>query len=195
MGETGNIHREEFVHLVDLSHDRVLIAWGAFWFGRDPADGRWNILDDSELQSAVGRRTSIGHDAEPFGEARIEVLAADGSRVVAEARTTDRTWVWVEGLDPDTAYRYRIQVDGREWASGPRRDWVPTASGGYDLAPGRTYDLQFRTFPPPDAATPLVRFAAMGDYGVGIKSDSESSRRQRRIAEALDVAGGAPHGR
>jgi hypothetical protein len=190
-GESGNIHRihrEEFVHLVDLSHDRVLIAWGAFWFRRDPADGRWNILDDSELQSAVGRRTSIGHDAEPFGEARVEVLDADGSRVLAEARTTHRTWVWVEGLEPDTAYRYRIQVDGREWATGPRRDWVPTASGGYDLAPGRTYDLQFRTFPPPDVATPLVRFAAMGDYGVGIKSDSESSRRQRRIAEVLDVA-------
>ena len=52
------IHREEFVHLVDLSHDRVLIAWGAFWFRRDQADGRWNILDDSELQAAVGRRTS-----------------------------------------------------------------------------------------------------------------------------------------
>ena len=52
------VHCEEFVHLVDLSHDRVLIAWGAFWFRREEADGRWNILDDSELQEAVGRRTS-----------------------------------------------------------------------------------------------------------------------------------------
>ena len=55
-----------------------------------------------------------------------------------------------------------------------------------DLGPGRTYDLQFHTFPAPDRATPLVRFVAMGDYGVGIKSDSESSRRQRRVAAVLD---------
>ncbi len=183
--EQDGIHREEFVHLVDLSHDRALIAWGAFWFRRDHADGQWNILDDSELQASVGRRTSIGHGAEPFGDACVEVLNA-GGEVVAQARTADRAWVWVEGLEPDTAYRYRIYVDGREWAPGTRWDWVPTAAGGYDLGPGRAYDLQFRTFPSPDFATPFVRFAAMGDYGVGIKSDSESSRRQRRIAEVLD---------
>lgn len=181
----GEIHREEFVHLVDVSHDRALIAWGAFWFRRDEAAGRWNILDDSELHSAVGRRTSIGHGAEQFGDSRVEVLDTDGE-VVGEARTTDRAWVWVDGLEPDTAYRYRIHVDGRPWAAGVRWDWVPVASGGYDLAPGKTYDLQLRTFPAPDDATPLVRFVAMGDYGVGIKSDSESSRRQRRIADVLD---------
>jgi len=179
------IHREEFVHLVDLSHDRVLIAWGAFWFRHDEVDGRWNILDDSELQGAVGRRACIGHGAEPFGDAHVEVLDA-GGEVVAEAHTADRSWVWVGGLEPDTAYRYRIRVDGREWASGLRWDLVPTASGGYDLGPGRNYDLRFRTFPAPDSETPPVRFVAMGDYGVGIKSDSESSRRQRRIADVLD---------
>jgi tartrate-resistant acid phosphatase type 5 len=184
-GVNGDIHREEFVHLVDLSHDRALIAWGAFWFRHDHSADRWNILDDSELPRVVGRRTSIGHDAEPFGAATVQVLDA-GGRVVAEARTADRAWAWVDGLDRDTTYRYRIHVDGREWASGPRWDWVPRASGGYDLGPGKTYDLQFRTFPSPDNATPLVRFAAMGDYGVGIKSDSESSRRQRRIAEVLE---------
>ena len=150
MGTAGQgereIHREEFVHLVDLSHDRVLIAWGAFWFRRDEADGRWNILDDSELQEAVGRRTCIGHGAEPFGDAYVEVLDV-GGEAVAEAQTADRSWVWVEGLEPDTAYRYRIRVDGREWAQGLRRDWVPTASGGYDLGPGRSYDLGFHTFP------------------------------------------------
>ncbi len=179
------IHREEFVHLVDLSHDRVLIAWGAFWFRRDAVDGRWNILDDSELHAAVGRRTSIGHDAEPFGDAEVEVLDV-GGEVVATAHTAASSWVWVEGLEPDTAYRYRIMVDGHEWAAGTRRDWVPAASGGYDLGPGQAYDLAFRTFPAPDSETPPVRFVAMGDYGVGIKSDSESSRRQRRIAEVLE---------
>ncbi|WP_028635696.1 metallophosphoesterase [Nocardioides sp. URHA0032] len=183
--ENDDVHREEFVHLVDLSHDRVLIGWGAFWFRHDQTADRWNILDDSELQGAVGRRTSIGHGAEPFGDARVEVLDS-GGEVVAEVGTEDRTWVWVEGLEPDTEYRYRIHVDGREWASGVRWDWEPTASGGYDLGPGRAYDLRFRTFPAPDTATPVVRFVAVGDYGVGIRSDSESSRRQRRIAEVLD---------
>jgi tartrate-resistant acid phosphatase type 5 len=180
-----DIHREEFVHLVDLSHDRVLIAWGAFWFRREGVDGRWNILDDSELQKVAGRRTCIGHSAEPFGESLVEVLDARGE-VVAEAATADRCWVWVDGLEPDTDYRYRIRVDGREWGAGRRWDWVPSATGGYDLGPGETYDLTFHTFPSPDSQTPVVRFVAMGDYGVGIRSDSESSRRQRRVAAVLD---------
>src|SRR5680860_1059810 len=149
--DNDEIRCEEFVHLVDLSHDRVLIGWGAFWFRRDEAGGRWNLLDDSELQEAVGRRTSIGHGAEPFGEAQVEVLDA-GGEVVAEARTADKSWLWVEGLAPDTSYGYRIRVDGREWAAGQRREWVPIASGGYDLGPGRTYDLGFNTFPASDSA-------------------------------------------
>lgn len=180
------MHREEFVHLVDLSHDRALIAWGAFWFRRDEAAGMWRILDDSELEEAAGRRTCIGHGAEPYGDARVTVLGPEGE-VVAEAGTDERTWVWVEGLAPDTDYRYRVEVDGAEWAAGQRWDWVPNAAGGYDLGPGGSYDLRFRTFPPPDQPTPPMRFVAMGDYGVGIRSDSESSRRQRRIADVLDT--------
>ncbi|KAA1429298.1 metallophosphoesterase [Nocardioides antri] len=180
------IRREEFVHLVDLSHDRVLIAWGAFWFRRREVDAAWVILDDSELEEAVGRRTCIGHGAEPFGETRVEVLDASGE-VVGEARTTARCWAWVEGLEHDTEYAYRILVDGEEWAAGQRWDWVPSAAGGYDLEPAGSYDLRFRTFPAPDSETPAVRFVAVGDYGVGIRSDSESSRRQRRIAEVLDT--------
>lgn len=180
------IHREEFVHLVDLSHDRVLIAWGAFWFRRRAVDDSWVILDDSELRAAVGRRTCIGHSAEPFGETHVEVLDTSGE-VVGEARTATQCWAWVEGLEPDTDYRYRIHVDGREWAAGQRRDWVPCAAGGYDLRPEGSYDLGFRTFPARDSETPVVRFVAMGDYGVGIRSDSESSRRQRRVADVLET--------
>jgi tartrate-resistant acid phosphatase type 5 len=180
------IHREPFVHLVDLSHDRVLIAWGAFWFRRGEGDRRWEIVDDEDLVAAAGRRTCIGSSAEPFGEARVEVMADDG-RLVASATTAHRTWVWVEGLEPGTDYRYRVLVDGEEWAAGERWDWVPARRGGYDLAPaGREYDLRFRTFPPSESPTPVVRFVALGDFGVGIRSDSESSRRQRRVAEVLD---------
>ncbi|CAN5274866.1 hypothetical protein BH18ACT9_BH18ACT9_20150 [soil metagenome] len=180
------VHSEKYVHLVDLSHDRVLIAWGAFAFTREAAGQRWEIVDDQQLGEVAGRRTCIGSSAEPFGHATVQVLAATGA-VVAEASTSDRAWVWVEGLTSDSDYTYRILVDGEEWAAGERWDWVPSARGGYDLAgAGRSYDLRFRTWPVPDAETPNMRFVALGDYGVGIRSDSESSRRQRRVADVLD---------
>ncbi len=179
-------HVEPFVHLVDVTHDRALIAWGAFWFEHADGAPRWEIVDDQQLERVAGRRGCIGSSAEPFGAARVDVLDAEGD-VVASASTSERSWVWVEGLQADTPYRYRILVDGSPWAAGERWDWIPSARGGYDLAPGgRAYDLSFRTHPSPDEST-AVRFVALGDYGVGIRSDSESSRRQRRIAEVLDV--------
>ncbi|NYJ01786.1 putative phosphodiesterase [Nocardioides thalensis] len=180
------VHVEPFVHLVDVTHDAALVAWGAFHFRRDHAEQRWEIVDDSELQEGFGRHTCIGHDAEPFGAGVVEVLDAGGG-VVARATTEDRTWAWVDGLAADSTYTYRVLVDGAEWAAGERHDWVEDRRGGYDLAPaGRSYDLRFRTFPAPDGPTPPLRFLALGDYGVGIRSDSESSRRQRRVAEVLD---------
>jgi len=182
----ADTHVEPFVHLVDVTHDGALIAWGGFHFRRDERNERWEIVDDSDLHERFARHTCIGHDAEPFGDALVQVTGPDG-RVVAEAATSDRTWVWVEGLQADTSYRYRVTVDGQEWAGGDLWDWVEDPRGGYDLAPaGRRYDLRFRTFPHLDVPTPPLTFLALGDYGVGIRSDSESSRRQRRIAEVLD---------
>lgn len=184
---TPEVHDEPFIHLVDLSHDRALVAWGAFCFTRDSPDHRWEIVDDEHLREHAGRRTCIGSRAESFGAATVEVADAATGSVVATASTDERAWVWVEGLEPDRDYRYRVVVDGEEWASGERWDWVASRRGGYDLAPaGRRYDLRFRTWPAPDARTPAVRFVAFGDYGVGIRSDAESSRRQRRVAEVLD---------
>lgn len=184
---THEVHHEPFIHLVDLSHDRVLIAWGAFCFTRASPDRRWEIVDDEYLPEHAGRHTSIGSSAESFGAATVEVLDAADGTIVATASTEDRSWAWVEGLEPDHEYTYRVLVDGEEWAAGERWDWVPSGRGGYDLAPaGRGYALRFRTWPPPDAETPQVRFVALGDYGVGIRSDAESSRRQRRVAEVLD---------
>jgi predicted phosphodiesterase len=180
------IHVEPFVHLVDVDHERVLVAWGAFYFRWDDRSKRWEIVDDEDLHEAVGRRTCIGAAAEPFGSARVTVTDSAGT-TIAEATTSDTTWAWVTGLRPDTEYRYRIEVDGNEWAAGERWDWLPSDLGGYDLMPSRrSYDLRFRTWPAPDTPLETVRFVALGDYGVGIRSDSESSRRQRRIAEALE---------
>lgn len=182
---TSEIHREPFVHLVDVAHDRALVAWGAFFFERE-GEGRWEIIDDQRLHETVGRRTCIGTSAETFGETTVQVLTEDGE-VAAEASTSERTWLWVEGLEPDTVYSYRVVVAGEEWAAGELWDWVPSERGGYDLAPaGRHYELRFRTWPDPDGPTPPVRFVAMGDYGVGMRADAESSRRQRRVADVLE---------
>jgi len=181
----AEVHQEPFVHLVDLSHDRVLVAWGAFWCRRAEPDQRWEIVDDDALAEVAGRRTCIGSSAESFGDARVEVYDEHGN-LAAEASTADTTWVWLDGLVPDTDYRYRVLVDGEDWVAGERWDNVPSPRGGYDLAPaGNSYDLCFRTWPTGDGETPKVRFVALGDYGVGIRSDSESSRRQRRIADVL----------
>jgi predicted phosphodiesterase len=182
------VHREPFVHLVDVSHDRALVALGAFWFRWVDSVSRWEIVDDQDLQRLAGRHTSIGSSAEPFGATRVQAFDRDG-RVVAETHTVDRSWVWLDGLQPDTEYRYAVTVDGAPWAAGERWDWSPSRGGGYALSPaGRSYDCRFRTHPDPREESPPVRFAAFGDYGVGIKSDSESSRRQRRIADVLDTA-------
>jgi tartrate-resistant acid phosphatase type 5 len=182
----ADTHFEPFVHLAELGPDRALIAWGGFWFHREDPAGRWQIVDDSELaEHDPGRRESIGARSEPYGAAVVEVLDASGA-VVADARVDDVNHAWVEGLLPSTAYRYRIRVDAQEWAAGERWDWGPVPRGGLDLRPGgRSYDLSFRTFPDPDehAALDIV---VMGDYGVGVTVDLESSRRQRRVAEVLD---------
>jgi tartrate-resistant acid phosphatase type 5 len=182
---SAEIHREPFIHLVDLGYDRALIAWGAFYFERTER-GRWEIVDDEQLPAKVGRHTCIGATAEPFGHATVQVLTTDG-KIAAETSTEERAWAWAEGLEPETDYRYRVEVDGEEWAAGELWDWVASERGGYDLAPaGRRYDLRFRTWPNPENPTPPVRFVAMGDYGVGMRADAESSRRQRRIADVLE---------
>ena len=41
--------------------------------------------------------------------------------------------MWLHGLEPETDYRYRVEVDGEEWAAGELWDWVPSERGGYDL--------------------------------------------------------------
>lgn len=176
---------EPFVHLVDVTADSVLVAWGAFWFSRPSPDDRWRIVTDADLARVAGRQRLIGRDAEPYGPARVDVLDGNG-RVVASATTDERAWVRVHGLEPATRYRYRVVVDGEQWAAGECWDSLPVERGGYDLVPsGRRYDLVFETFPAPDASAPVV-FAVLGDYGVGVASDAESSRRQRRVAEVVE---------
>ena len=179
-------HFEPFLHLVDVGPDRALIAWGGFWFARDSPDGRWRVLGDGDLAELdTGRGASIGAGSAPYGSALVEVLDEEGA-VVARACTDEANHVWLEGLAPDTAHTYRITVDGRPWAVGERWDWGPVPRGGLDLRPGgRSYRTAFRTHPAPDTSAPLD-FVVLGDFGVGVVADTESGRRQRRVAQVLD---------
>ena len=63
---------------------------------------------------------------------------------------------------------------GTRWRRTSRQRAAGTTCGS---APG----------PTPTPRRPPVRFAAIGDYGVGIRADSESSRRQRRIADVVEA--------
>lgn len=184
------IHREPFVFLAGLTHDDALIAWGAFFFDDPDDDGvGWGIVEDPDLDETLDedRRATFGVESRPFGRAVVEVTELSTGEVAATAETSDRNHVWITGLRPDTEYRYRITVDGQPWADGPLRDWLDRGDGPDLVQTDRTYDTRFHTFPAPDTATPL-RFAVLGDYGVGILASGGAGDRQRRLGAALEHA-------
>jgi len=173
-------HFEPYLHLAGVTDDKVLVAWGGFWFRGD--DG---LLDEDELHEVdPGRKDTIGVRSRPYGAAVVEVADRTGA-VVARAETDEANHVWVDGLEPNTEYGYRVLVDGRPWAEGPRRDWRHDRPGLGD--PGRSYDNTFRTHPAPATASP-VTFLVVGDFGYGIRGDDPASSRQRAVARAMESA-------
>jgi tartrate-resistant acid phosphatase type 5 len=184
-------HFEPFVHLADLTHDRALIAWGGFFF--DPPEDEGSsarIVEDHDLADVPGqgrRDESIGALSRPYGAAEVEVLDAATGEVVATASTSERNHAWLTGLAPDTEYAYRLRVDGRSWGERGTYDWLHRDGRADLIRTDRRYDLRFRTFPAPEVSSPL-RFAVLGDYGVGILASDGKGRRQLRIADALDRA-------
>jgi tartrate-resistant acid phosphatase type 5 len=183
-----DVHFEEFLQLAGLGHDKALISWGGFYFRRgDSPYGEWRIVDDEELAAVAPspRTETIGAGSEPFGEATVEV-ERDG-RVVATARTDERNHAWVEGLEPDTGYRYRVLVDGREWGAGELHDW--NVEQATLVRAGGRYDNRFHTFPATGSAAP-VAFAVLGDFGVGIVDGRLDGGRQLMLARALERAVG-----
>lgn len=185
-------HFEPYVQIVDLSATTVSIAWGGFFFKRAGGGGHehWRLLHDHELNcEGLGRRQTIGANAEPYGQARVSVLDRHG-RTVAERCSGEANCATLEGLKPDTEYRYRIEVDGQPFTRNEHMDWAPPATpmGSGDLARNRRhYDLRFRTHPAPDQSAELS-LAVIGDYGVGIHRRNEHARRQWQVAAALEQA-------
>jgi tartrate-resistant acid phosphatase type 5 len=178
-----DLHFEPYVHLAGLTHDCALISWGGFFFSHE-GQRQYKLLDDEEFEDAgLGRTESIGERSEPYGRAEVRAFDEHG-HVAARAETTSANHVWLEGLEPNTAYRYEILVDGRDWLAGERYDWIGPR-GQRRLQPsGRKYSCRFRTHPAADDFVPLA-FAVLGDFGIGIFSDYDDSLRQLHVADAL----------
>jgi tartrate-resistant acid phosphatase type 5 len=181
------VHFEPYVYLAGLTHKSALVAWGGFYFKIARVERDWRLVDDSDLDHVhPPRSSSIGASSAPYGKARVEVSDEEG-RLVAAADTETTNHVWVAGLEADRVYSYRVLVNGREWAGGPRRDWLVGRTPGEQglVESGRSYDNRFRTHPRPEQDADLT-FAVIGDFGTGVRKPSSEGRRQREVAEALD---------
>ena len=156
------------------------MAWGGFYL-RQGRDG-WRVVDDDDLPDGRTSGGTIGAESAPYGLATVEVF--DDERRVATSSTGERNHVWVDGLEPDHEYRYRVTVNGTDWAGGERWGWqLGPATGG--LAPsGRRYDQRLRTHPHAEADVP-VAVLAVGDYGVGIVN-GDDGRRQLAVARTME---------
>jgi tartrate-resistant acid phosphatase type 5 len=177
-------HSEPYLYLPTVTHKSALVAWGAFYF-RVTGRGSWKLIDDSDLKYIhPPRKDSIGAKSAPYGPARVEVYGVGGA-VVATAKTVAANHCWVTGLQPDTEYTYKVFVKDEQWAQGGRWDW--SARDKALVQTGRQYDNRFRTHPDPIVPSRSLTFAAIGDFGVGVKTDSRN-RRQQQIADALTHA-------
>jgi hypothetical protein len=177
-------HSEPYLYLPTVTHKSALVAWGAFYF-RVTGRGTWKLVDDSDLKYIhPPRKDSIGAKSAPYGPARVEVYDMGGA-TVATANTVAANHCWVTGLEPDTEYTYKVFVKDERWAQGERWDW--SARDKALVQTGRQYDNRFRTHPDPTMAARSLTFAAIGDFGVGVKTDS-LNRRQQQIADALTYA-------
>ena len=181
------VHFEPYLYLAGLTHKSALIAWGGFYFKVARVERDWKLIDDDDLDTVhPPRKSSIGASSFTYGPARVEVCDETGA-IVAAAESATANHAWVAGLEADRVYSYRVVVNGREWAGGPRRDWLLGAAPGQQglVESGRSYDNRFRTHPRPeqDAAATI---GVIGDFGTGVRKRSTEGRRQREVAEALE---------
>ena len=107
------LHAQTHTYIGQITASSVLIAWGT--------------------TAGSGSVNSIGHDSASMGHARV--------KVGEQNLETDRNWIEVKDLRPDTAYPYEVQVNNQKVGEGSVR----------------TY---------PDRAAKLA-FFVIGDFGTG----------------------------
>ena len=174
-------HAEPYIYLPAVTHKSALVAWGAFYF-RTTSRGKWKIIDDHDLKYVhPPRKDSIGALSAPYGPARVEVYDTAGV-LASVAKTEVANHCWLPGLKPDTEYTYKVFVKNEEWAVGERWDWSAQESALVQV--GNSYDNRFCTNPDPTLPAGSLRFAVMGDFGIGVKRDSPT-RRQQKVANAI----------
>lgn len=193
----AHFHQEPYLVLAGLTHERALVAWGSFFFkvSGQLVDGRFKLIEDSDL-SAINppRQSTIGESSSWYGPARVLIKrkgVAEAAREFTVSGQTPATRVnhaWLEGLEPQTTYEYQVFVNNEPWAEFERRDWVFRNNQQGMFLNGKRYVNEFTTYPRPEATTPNFAFAVIGDHGWGVRKPSDAERRQREIAEALEVA-------
>ncbi len=133
---TGCAETATRTYVARLSESSVTLAWG-------------------QTDGASGRNT-IGMAAEPAGTARVLF----GGR---EYQASNRSWLEVNQLQPDTTYPYQIQLGGRTIAEGSVRTW-------------------------PSSATSLT-FFAIGDFGNGSSNQLAVAQRMEEERQRLESRG------
>ena len=167
---SGRPHFEPFVHLVDVTERRRADRLGRLLprAGRARA-GRWSTTTTSRPAPAAQGGT-IGAQSASYGQRR-----GRGARRRRHGRgparpPTTATTSGSAGLAPDTAYRYRITVDGRALGAGTRTTTgcsAPTdRPAAWSRARRRATTCRFRTHPddddpvPGDASSPSATTAS-----------------------------------
>jgi hypothetical protein len=120
-----------YTYVGQVTDTSVLIAWG----------------------TATGRgANTIGRDSKPLGETQV--------RIANRTLRPDRNWIEVTGLQPNTAYPYEVDIDGKRAGGSVVRTW-------------------------PSQATKLV-FFVIGDFGNGSAqqraiADAMTAELRRRL--------------
>lgn len=186
-----SIHREEYLYLADLTDRSALIAWGAFYFKLEgnPEDGKWELIDDDDLDDFKTSRTNlIGASSTPYAAnntaAEVE-LTEKGTDNTQKKSIAGANHAVFTGLKPNTTYVYSVIVNGQRWAAGPLRDWELEGDKGFMRPSKFSYENEFHTFPDRGLESPELAFAILGDFGRGVQKRSKDEQCQREIAASL----------
>jgi hypothetical protein len=145
------------------THGRVR-AWLLVWVcaGTLPAQDFYNYVGQIDAHSVLiawgttaASGNSIGRDSKAMGRAVVRMAGRD--------TPSDRNWVVVGGLNPDTTYPYEVDIDGQRRGTGEVRTW-------------------------PENSTHLC-FFAIGDYGNGASGQYAVAGAMRREFERRKQSG------